>query len=129
MALFAPDGATILTNSASDGRLQLWRTPVRLGGDDLGRALELRQFVSPGGTATCGAFDPDDKPAFVVTGSRDGYVLVWEMPQPDEVMAQAAARPRLSLVERVAGGRRPPGARLGRPAGNDGLGKSGSTAT
>ncbi len=43
MALFAPDGATILTNSASDGRLQLWRTPVRLGGDDLG----LRPGAAP----------------------------------------------------------------------------------
>ncbi len=106
MALFAPDGATILTNSASDGRLQLWRTPVRLGGDDLGRALELRQFVSPFGTTTCGAFDPNDKPAFVVTGSRDGYVLVWEMPQPDEVMRKPL-QTRLSLVEHSleAGGR------------------------
>ncbi len=29
MALFAPDGATILTSSASEGRLQLWRSPIR----------------------------------------------------------------------------------------------------
>ena len=101
MAVFAPDGASILTNSASDGRLTLWRTPVRLGGEDLGRALELRQFVSGGGnvTATCGAFDPDDKPAFVVTGSRDGYVFVWEMPKADEV-ARKPRETRVSLVER-----------------------------
>ncbi len=100
MALFAPDGATILTNSASDGRLQLWRTPVRLGGDDLGRALELRQFVSQGaGTATCGAFDPDDKSAFVVTGSRDGYVFVWAAPTAEE-LRQKPWDARLSLVER-----------------------------
>ena len=52
MALFAPDGNTVLTNSASDGRLQLWRTPGLAGGADRDHAAELRQFVWNSGTAT-----------------------------------------------------------------------------
>ena len=101
MALFAPDGNTVLTNSASEGRLQLWRTPGRLAVDGQDRAAELRQFVRvEGGTATCAAFDPDEKqPAFVVTGSRDNSVMVWPMPKTTEILA----KPRettLTLVER-----------------------------
>jgi WD40 repeat protein len=90
MALFAPDGNTVLTNSASDGRLQLWRAPGRQAVDGQGRAAELRQFVRvEGGTATCAAFDPDEKqPAFVVTGSRDNSVMVWPMPKTDEILAK-----------------------------------------
>jgi WD40 repeat protein/biotin carboxyl carrier protein len=97
MALFAPDGATVLTN-ASDGRLQLWRRPAAEG-DALKRALELRQFVWPTGPATCGAFDPNRSPNFVVTGSRDGYVLIWDMPKPEEVQRPPLSA-KLSLVDR-----------------------------
>jgi WD40 repeat protein len=101
MALFSPDGNSVLTNSASEGRLQLWRTPGRLALDGQDRAAELRQFVRVGGgTATCAAFDPDEKqPAFVVTGSRDNSVMVWPMPKTTEILA----KPRettLTLVER-----------------------------
>ena len=100
MALFAPDGNTVLTNSASDGRLQLWRTPGRQAADGHDRAAELRQYVRDGGTATCAAFDPNQKqPAFVVTGSRDTSVIVWPMPKTTEILA----KPRettLTLVER-----------------------------
>jgi WD40 repeat protein len=100
MALFAPDGNTVLTNSASDGRLQLWRTPNLQAEDGQDRAAELRQFVGTSGAATCAAFDPDEKqPAFVVTGSRDNSVMVWPMPKTDEILA----KPRetaLTLVER-----------------------------
>src|SRR5262249_16206413 len=57
MALFSPDGKTILTNvSASGGKLQLWRTP-----SGQARASELRQFVWANGPATCGAFSPQVK--------------------------------------------------------------------
>ncbi len=101
MALFAPDGNTVLTNSASDGRLQLWRTPGRLAMDGQDRAAELRQYVRvEGGSTICAAFDPDEKqPAFVVTGSRDNTVMIWPMPTTAEILA----KPRettLTLVER-----------------------------
>ncbi|HBI44481.1 MAG TPA: hypothetical protein DDY78_16760 [Planctomycetales bacterium] len=101
MALFAPDGNSVLTNSASDGRLQLWRTPGQLAIDGQGRAAEIRQFVRvEGGTATCAAFDPDEKqPAFVVTGSRDNAVIVWPMPKTEEILAKPRET-KLTLVER-----------------------------
>ena len=97
MALFAPDGNTVLTDSASDGRVQLWRTPGLAGGADRDHAAELRQFVWNSGTATSGAFDPDS--TFAVTGSRDNFVLVWGMPTAEEVLAKPRET-RLTLVER-----------------------------
>ncbi|HVS39604.1 MAG TPA: hypothetical protein VMS17_28865 [Gemmataceae bacterium] len=107
MAVFSPDGATVLTNSASDGRLQLWRTPparIHIADDqtpvELSRALELRQFTaSSSNAATCGAFDPDAKPTFVVTGSRDGYILVWKMPDAAEVQRDPKAT-KLNQLDR-----------------------------
>ena len=91
MALFAPDGKTILTNSASEGRLQLWRTPPPSG-----RGSELRQLVWQKGAVTCGAFAPDN--SFVVTGTQDQQVLVWRMPSQDEIDARLTAH--VSLIER-----------------------------
>jgi hypothetical protein len=81
MALFSPDGQTILTGGNGPGRLQLWRAPSREN-----RAAELRQFLWTTGTAICGAFDP--KGEYAVTGTTDHRVLVWRMPAKDE-----AARP------------------------------------
>jgi len=79
MALFAPNGKTILTASAAEGRLQLWRTPTKDG-----RAGELRQFMwNPNALNTCGAFAPNS--AFVVTGTQDHKVLVWKMPSEAEI--------------------------------------------
>jgi len=93
MALFSPDGKTILTNGAADGRLQLWRTP-----EHKGRGAEIRQLIWTGtGAVSCGAFSPDGK--FVVTGTKDNYVLVWAMPSAEEVNYKLFAR--LTLVERV----------------------------
>jgi hypothetical protein len=51
LALFAPDGRTILTNGPAPGSLRLWRTP-----SGAARASELRQLVWAKGAATCGAF-------------------------------------------------------------------------
>jgi WD40 repeat protein len=78
MALFAPDGKTILTNTAGEGRVQLWRKPTPDG-----RAGELRQFVGASGVTTCGAFAPDA--SFAVTGTKDHAVLLWKMPGDAEI--------------------------------------------
>jgi hypothetical protein len=91
MALFSPDGRTILTNSVGDARLQLWRAPGPAGGP----GTELRQFAWPDGTATCGAFAPDG--SFVVTGTTDHQVLIWPMPTREEQEQQLTAR--VSVVE------------------------------
>jgi WD40 repeat protein len=92
MALFAPDGRTVLTNGSAPGRLQLWRTP-----DAQGRASELRQFIWAPAPATCGAFAPDN--SFVVTGTQDHQVLVWAMPSSDEVK-KSRLDAKLTLVDR-----------------------------
>jgi WD40 repeat protein len=91
MALFAPDGKTILTNSAGEGHLQLWRTPL-MGG----RGAEARHFVWQSGEILSGAYSPDSK--FIATGTQDHKVLVWEMPSLDEVEKRIPAR--ISFVER-----------------------------
>ncbi len=93
MALFAPDGKTILTNRSMPGSLQLWRTP----GAQTHRGSELRQFVWPKGVATCGAFAPEDS-SFAVTGTHDHKVLVWAMPSKEEIDSRLEAR--LTLVEK-----------------------------
>jgi WD40 repeat protein len=91
MALFSPDGKTVLTNSTGSGRgLQLWRA-----GSLEGRGAEVRQFVWTTGAATCGAFSPDGK--FAVTGTQDNQVLVWAMPDAKEVEQRLTAR--LTYVE------------------------------
>jgi WD40 repeat protein len=91
MALFAPDGKSILTNGSAPGKLQLWRTPTTHG-----RASELRQFVWMKGMASCGAFAPED--SFVVTGTQDHQVLVWTMPEKKEVESRLDGH--LILVEK-----------------------------
>jgi WD40 repeat protein/biotin carboxyl carrier protein len=92
LALFAPDGKTILTNGSGAGRLQLWRAPTAKT-----RASELRQFVWPAAPVTCGAFDPDGQ--FAVTGTQDNKVLVWTMPTKDEVENVLMAK--LTLVDKL----------------------------
>jgi WD40 repeat protein len=78
MAQFSPDGKLILTASGTEGRLQLWRAPT-----DQRRAYELCQLISPAAAATCGAFAPDG--SFLVTGSRDRQVLVWNAPTKEQL--------------------------------------------
>jgi WD40 repeat protein len=90
-AIFSPDGQVILTNGAAPGRLQLWRTPTR----DV-RASELRQFIWNGGAATCAAFAPST--AFLVTGTRDHQVLLWNVPASTDVGRRLPAT--LVLVEK-----------------------------
>jgi WD40 repeat protein len=91
MALFSPDGRTILTNNPGDGKLQLWRAP----GPDK-RAYEQRQLLASGAgasassSATCGAFGQRLKDNFAVTGTQDGRVLIWDLPSAEEAPIEAA---------------------------------------
>lgn len=72
-ALFSPDGRWILTAGASDGRLQLWRSPFGAP-----RAYIQRQLVSSErAQPTCAAFAPSG--AFMVAGTRDRQIFVWPM--------------------------------------------------
>jgi WD40 repeat protein len=75
MALFDPDGLTVLTYGGAEGRLQLWRKPAPKSA----RAAELRQLVWTRGPATSAAFSPDG--SFCVTGTQDHHVLIWPMPE------------------------------------------------
>jgi WD40 repeat protein len=88
LALYSPDGNTILTNGNAAGRLQLWRAPTAKY-----RASELRQFAWSSGKVTSAAFEPSRKDgnkgkeqaeSFVATGTTDSRVLVWSMPKNDE---------------------------------------------
>jgi WD40 repeat protein len=90
MALFSPDGKTILTNGNAPGRIQLWRAPTTAN-----RAAELRQFVWTNGIATCGAFAPDG--TFAITGTQDHQVLIWDMPTKAE--ADNVLKAQLYFVE------------------------------
>jgi WD40 repeat protein/biotin carboxyl carrier protein len=95
MALFSPTGKLILTAGQSDSRLQIWRAPTSDS-----RAYELRQLIWPGQPATCAAFSPDsDKPEdlFVVTGTGDRQVVVWDLPDKKEVQERLTAT--VTLVE------------------------------
>jgi WD40 repeat protein len=96
MALFSPDGNLILTAGQSESRLQIWRVPTTDS-----RAYELRQLIWPGQPATCAAFSPmdSDKPEdlFVVTGTADRQVVVWDLPDKKEVHERLTAT--VTLVE------------------------------
>ncbi len=86
-AIFSPDGRVILTDSATEGRLQMWRPP---SGPNH-RSYVVRELASSDRSPmiTCAAFSPDGN--FVVTGGRDRQVLVWAVPPSSEVEKQLAA--------------------------------------
>jgi WD40 repeat protein len=78
LARFSPDGQTVLT-AGTDGRLQLWRSPLTTGRAHVLRQLESDERAQP----SCGAFAPDG--SFVVAGTKDKNVLVWTMPDKQEI--------------------------------------------
>lgn len=69
-ALFAPQGQSLVTSGATDGRLQMWDL------HDAARA-HVTQNLMPDVrvTPTCAAFTPDGR--HVVAGTRERQVLVW----------------------------------------------------
>lgn len=73
LALFSPDARWVLTAGSSDGRLQLWSSP--LGSS---RAYVQRQLVTiERSQPTCAAFAPNG--SFMVVGSRDRHLHLWPM--------------------------------------------------
>ena len=99
MALFAPDGNTVLTNSASDGRLAVV-ADARPGRRTPTRTTPPSCVSSSGTAARPPAARSTRMSAFAVTGSRDNFVLVWGMPKADEVLAKPRET-KLTLVERA----------------------------
>jgi WD40 repeat protein len=94
MALFSPDGNLVLSASGSENRLQLWRTP---GKNSNSRAYELRQLIWPSSQSTsCGAFAP--KSDFVVTGTRDRQVVVWDLPTKEQIDKSGDLEAEIRLV-------------------------------
>src|SRR5262249_30845904 len=89
LALFSPDGNLILTSNGP-GQLGLWRTPT-----DKTRGHELEQLVwtssrDEQAATTCGAFSPDGK--FLVTGTQGRNVIVWPMPEKEDIERPLTAK-------------------------------------
>jgi WD40 repeat protein len=99
LALFNPDATLVLTAGLSEGRLQLWKAPM-----DGKRSFELRQFATDERSpVTSAAFAPDAGLApdgsFAVSGTRDGYVYIWQVPNREQVAQHRIENLQLSLVE------------------------------
>jgi WD40 repeat protein len=99
LALFSSDARLILTAGLSEGRLQLWKAPL-----DGKRGFELRQFATlERAPVTCAAFAPDAGIApdgsFAVSGTRDGYVYIWQVPNREQVAQHRIENLELSLIE------------------------------
>jgi WD40 repeat protein len=99
LAVLSPgDASLLLTAGAQEGRLQLWKSPINGA-----RPFELRQFVPKSGSlATCAAFSPDAggaQSSFVATGSKDGYVYLWEVPSQAEVKAHPIRNLKVDMVD------------------------------
>src|SRR5262249_31741683 len=93
LAIFSPDAQLILSSSGADGRLQLWQSPLATG-----RASVIRQLMTDERSLpTCGAFDPEGK--FLVTGTRDKNVYIWELPPKEQTTRRLTAV--LTLVEPI----------------------------
>jgi len=79
LALFSADDKSVLTvggEADQKGEMTLWEAPLSGG-----RAAERRRLLTPKGAAvTCAAFSPDAEKPFVVAGTVEGGVHVWELP-------------------------------------------------
>lgn len=85
MALFSPNGKLILTAGSSEGRMQLWGAPATGR-----RGQELVHLIPPERSqVTSGAFAPNGK--FLVSGSKDRLIQVWDVPEQAELDEQIVA--------------------------------------
>jgi WD40 repeat protein len=103
-ALLSPDGKAVLTAGSADNRLQLWNNPVDRDISPRGRAREVRHYIWNEGPSTCAAFDP--KGEFIVSGTRDRQVLVWDVPSAAELTEQEASAEVRSVVKVLDSGPR-----------------------
>ena len=99
LALFSPDAQLILTAGAAEGRMQLWKAPT----DDK-RGFAVRELATlERSPVTCAAFAPDAGVAtdgsFAVSGTKDGLVYVWAMPDRDKVNRFRMEDLKLTLIE------------------------------
>jgi WD40 repeat protein len=99
LALFSPDAQLILTAGAAEGRIQLWKAPT-----DGKRGFEVRQLATlERSPVTCAAFAPDagltEHGSFAVSGTKDGYVYVWSVPDRDKVNRFRMEDLKLTLIE------------------------------
>ncbi len=84
-ALFSADGRLALTAYGTENQVQLWRLPTAES-----RAYELRQFTWSKAPTTAAAFYPYAAPGkgFVVTGTKSGSVVIWALPNDNEIAEQ-----------------------------------------
>ncbi len=92
-AMFSPDHRLMVTACAAEAQLQLWRAPSPGARAYPVRNLVTRQKSPP----TCACFAPDG--SYLVTGSQDNEVLVWPIPDRNELDRQSSAK--LTLLERA----------------------------
>jgi WD40 repeat protein len=98
VAVFSPNSHLLMTAGGAEGRLQLWRAPT-----DGKRGFELRQLAPLKGDhspVTCAAFSPDG--TFAVSGSKEGYVYIWDVPNQDKIDHHRMEGLKLTLIERVS---------------------------
>jgi hypothetical protein len=96
LALFSPDEQSkyVLTvggEAEQRGEMTLWETK-----EEGGRAAERKRLLTPrGASVTCAAFSPDAERPFVVAGTVEGGVHVWELHtkegQRNQVMGEVVA--------------------------------------
>jgi hypothetical protein len=105
LALFSPNGQLLLTGGAGEGRLQLWKAPTAQE-----RAYQVRELVTKERSPiTSAAFGPTGKD-FAITGSKDGRVHEWALPDEmavnsHRIFVDAQGEPlKLDLVEQALDG-------------------------
>jgi WD40 repeat protein len=102
LAKFSPDGKLLLTAGAPEGKLLLWKAPTGEG-----RAYEVRQFATiDRSPVTCAAFapaagNPVPYSTLAVSGTRDGRLYLWELPDEKTVNEHRITGLKLTQVEPV----------------------------